>query len=86
MRYWVQKDKKKILIANFIVHIWQTIAMVLLNGYTGAAMAVIMILRDITLIIQEIKKAKGKIYQWETWFNDFNYYSFTYCIINNVHL
>jgi len=37
--------------------------MVLLNGYTGAAMAVIMILRDITLIIQEIKKAKGKIYQ-----------------------
>ena len=50
----------KILIANFVAHIGQTIAMAMLNGYTGAAMSIIMIFRDLTLIIQEAKKAKGK--------------------------
>lgn len=57
---YLLKDRKKILIANFIAHIGQTTAMAMLNGYTGAAMAIIMILRDVTLLIQEMKKSKGK--------------------------
>ena len=47
------KERIKILIANLLAHIGQTIAMVLLNGYTGAAMAFIMLLRDLTLVIFE---------------------------------
>lgn len=57
---YLLKDRNKILIANFAAHIGQTIAMAMLNGYTGAAMSLIMILRDLTLIIQEAKKSKGK--------------------------
>lgn len=57
---YLLKDRNKILIANFVAHIGQTIAMAMLNGYTGAAMSLIMIFRDLTLIIQEAKKSKGK--------------------------
>lgn len=57
---YLLKDRKKILIANFAAHIGQTTAMAMLNGYTGAAMSFIMIFRDITLLMQEIKKSKGK--------------------------
>jgi len=57
---YLLKDRNKILIANFVAHIGQTTAMAMLNGYTGAAMSLIMILRDLTLIIQEVKKSKGK--------------------------
>lgn len=57
---YLLKDRKKILIANFAAHIGQTTAMTMLNGYTGAAMSFIMILRDITLLMQELKKSKGK--------------------------
>lgn len=57
---YLLKDRNKILIANFAAHIGQTVAMAMLNGYTGAAMSLIMILRDLTLIIQEAKKSKGK--------------------------
>lgn len=57
---YLLKNRTKILIANFIAHIGQTTAMAMLNGYTGAAMSVIMMLRDLTLLIQEIKKSKGK--------------------------
>lgn len=57
---YLLKDRIRILFANFIAHIGQTIAMAMLNGYTGAAMAVIMLLRDLTLLIQENGKAKGK--------------------------
>ena len=46
--------------ANLIAHIGQTTAMAMLNGYTGAAMATIMIARDLILLLQEKKKAKGK--------------------------
>ncbi len=56
---YLLKNRKKILTANFVAHIGQATAMFLLNGYTGAAMAGIMMLRDITLLIQEIKKSKG---------------------------
>lgn len=34
--------------------------MAMLNGYTGAAMSGIMIMRDLTLLIQENKKVKAK--------------------------
>lgn len=57
---YLLKDRKKILLANFIAHIGQTTAMAMLNGYTGAAMAVIMILRDLTFLILEAKKSKQK--------------------------
>ncbi len=57
---YLLKDRFKILFANFIAHIGQTIAMAMLNGYTGASMAIIMLLRDLTLLIQEKVKAKGK--------------------------
>lgn len=57
---YLLKNRKKILIANFVAHIGQTTAMAMLNGYTGAAMSVIMMLRDLTLLIQEDKKSKGK--------------------------
>lgn len=57
---YLLKDRKKILIANFIAHIGQTIAMALLNGYTGAAMSLIMMMRDLTLVFEENNKKKGK--------------------------
>lgn len=57
---YLLKDRNKILIANFIAHIGQTTAMVMLNGYTGAAMAAIMILRDLTFLIEENKKFKNE--------------------------
>lgn len=57
---YLLKDRTKILTANFVAHIGQTAAMALLNGYTGAAMSVIMMLRDLTLLVQEVKKNKGK--------------------------
>jgi len=59
---YLLKERKKILVANFVAHIGQTTAMAMLGGYTGAAMAFIMMLRDLILLIQEIKKSKnGKI-------------------------
>lgn len=57
---YLLKERKKILAANFIAHIGQTTAMAMLNGYTGAAMAFIMMLRDLTLLIQEKKKSNEK--------------------------
>lgn len=57
---YLLKDRNKILISNFIAHIGQASAMAMLNGYTGAAMAGIMMLRDLTLLIQEKQKSKDK--------------------------
>lgn len=57
---YLLKDRTKILSANFVAHIGQTTAMAMLNGYTGAAMSIIMMLRDLTLLIQEWGKSKGK--------------------------
>lgn len=57
---YLLKNRTKILTANFVAHIGQTTAMAMLNGYTGAAMSVIMMVRDLILLIQEIKKSKGK--------------------------
>ena len=55
---YLLKKREKILFANFIADIGQTIAMYMLNGYTGAAMAVITMLRDLTFLFQEKKKNK----------------------------
>ena len=55
---YLLKDRNKILTANFVAHIGQASAMAMLNGYTGAAMSVIMMLRDLTLLIQERQKEK----------------------------
>lgn len=57
---YLLKDRNKILITNFVAHIGQATAMVMLSGYTGAAMAIIMMARDLALLVQEIKKSKGK--------------------------
>lgn len=57
---YLLKDRTKILTANFVAHIGQATAMAMLNGYTGAAMSVIMMLRDLTLLIEEKQKSKGK--------------------------
>ncbi len=57
---YLLKDRNKILSANLVAHIGQTTAMAMLNGYTGAAMSAIMIMRDLTLLLQENKKSKGK--------------------------
>lgn len=57
---YLLKNRTKILIANFVAHIGQMSAMAMLNGYTGAAMSAIMMLRDLTLLIQEMQKSKGK--------------------------
>lgn len=57
---YLLKDRKQILGANFLAHIGQASAMAMLNGYTGSAMSIIMMLRDLTLLIQENKKSKGK--------------------------
>lgn len=57
---YLLKDRRKILTANFIAHIGQTTAMAMLSGYTGAAMALIMMFRDLIFLVQETKKPKGK--------------------------
>lgn len=57
---YLLKNRVRILVANFIAHIGQATAMALLNGYTGAAMSLIMMLRDLVLLIQEVRKTKGK--------------------------
>lgn len=57
---YLLKGRKKILIANFIAHIGQTTAMMMLSGYTGASMAVIMMLRDLTFLGIESQKSREK--------------------------
>lgn len=57
---YLLKKRTHILFANFLGHIGQAISMLLLGGYTGAAMSVIMLLRDLILFIQENKRSKGK--------------------------
>ena len=55
------QKRTKVLIANFIAHIGQAAAMYLLNGNTGAAMATIMIIRDLTfLILEKLNKKSEK--------------------------
>lgn len=55
---YLLKNREHILLANFFAHIGQIIAMAMLNGATGAAMAFIMMLRDLAFLIQEKKHIK----------------------------
>ena len=55
---YLLKNREHILLANFFAHIGQIIAMAMLNGATGAAMAFIMMLRDVVFLIQEKKHIK----------------------------
>lgn len=58
---YLLKDRVKILLANFFSHLGQTIAYVLQNGYTGAAMACIMMVRDLVFVFTERKIDNKKI-------------------------
>lgn len=57
---YLLQNRMKILVTNFVAHIGQTVSMAMLNGYTGAAMSLIMTIRDLVLLIQEKRKVKGK--------------------------
>lgn len=57
---YLLQNRLKILVTNFIAHVGQTISMAMLNGYTGAAMSLIMTIRDLVLLVQEKRKIKGK--------------------------
>lgn len=57
---YLLKNRTKILEANVGAHIGQITAMSLLGGYTGAAMAGVMLLRDVLLLTIELRKSKGK--------------------------
>lgn len=43
---YFSKERNKILISNIFAHIFQTISPLFLNGYTGAMMGFIMVVRD----------------------------------------
>lgn len=57
---YLLQNRLKILVTNFIAHVGQTISMAMLNGYTGAAMSLIMTIRDLVLLVQENRKIKGR--------------------------
>ena len=53
---YLVKDRSKILLANFAAHIGQAVAMFMLDGYSGAAMALIMAVYDLYLFVEDKKK------------------------------
>ena len=57
---YLLQNRLKILVTNFIAHVGQTISMAMLNGYTGAAMSLIMTIMDLVLLVQENRKIKGR--------------------------
>ncbi len=59
---FLQKDRRKVLILNILVDLLQSIAMYLLNGYTGSAMGLISIFRDTALYIQNEKKSSERMH------------------------
>lgn len=58
---YLQKNRNKVLIFNIIVDILHIIAMCLLKGYSGAAMGLVSLYRDIFLLIYARKKNSKKI-------------------------
>lgn len=54
------KDRKKILIINFVSLISNLIAYILLNAYTGLAMCIVAIIRNIIFIFDEKKNGKSE--------------------------
>lgn len=53
---YLQKNRNKVLILNIIVDILHIVAMFLLKGYSGAAMGLVSLYRDIFLLIYSRKK------------------------------
>ena len=53
---YLQKNRNKVLILNIIVDILHIVAMCLLKGYSGAAMGLVSLYRDIFLLIYSRKK------------------------------
>ena len=53
---YLQKNRNKVLILNIIVDILHIAAMCLLKGYSGAAMGLVSLYRDIFLLIYSRKK------------------------------
>ena len=58
---YLQKNRNKVLIFNIVVDILHIVAMLLLKGYSGAAMGVVSLYRDIFLLIYPKKKNNKKI-------------------------
>ena len=58
---YLQKNRNKVLIFNIVVDILHIVAMLLLKGYSGAAMGVVSLYRDIFLLIYAKKKNNKKI-------------------------
>lgn len=57
MTYYV-KDRKRVLILNFIATISIAIAYILLGAWTGLAMCVVVIIRNIIFLLDEKKNGK----------------------------
>lgn len=53
---YLQKNRNKVLILNIIVDVLHIVAMCLLKGYSGAAMGLVSLYRDIFLLIYSRKK------------------------------
>ena len=52
------KDRKKVLIMNFLSMIAESLAYVLLNAWTGFAMCIVALLRNIIFLLDEKKNGK----------------------------
>lgn len=58
------KSRKSVLIMSFLAVVANTIAYILLNAYTGVAMCIVAIIRNIIFLIDERKNGKSdKIYK-----------------------
>ncbi len=71
------KDRKKILIVSFLSTVSISIAYILLNAWTGFAMCVVAIIRNIIFIIDEKKNGKREVITK----NDIFYLVFFFLII-----
>ena len=56
---YLQKSRIKVLVLNIIVDILHIIAMFMLKGYSGAAMGLVSLYRDVFLLIQNKKNNKN---------------------------
>ena len=59
LSYFV-KSRKKVLLFNAAAHIFQTVALVIVNHFTGASMAFITLLRD-NIFLLDLKDGKNDI-------------------------
>ena len=59
LSYFV-KSRKKVLLCNATAHIFQTVALVIVNHFTGASMAFITLLRD-NIFLLDLKDGRNDI-------------------------